>query len=400
MLADGIGDIVVDGSGRLIASVGNDSLVTLTDGAWDVTRVPGAPLDTWPWSGSLAVAADGTVYAGMNVGTTGGTGMLAVFDPDGARTIADPAGVDRDGDLVIEVSVADDEGTLWAATDRLYDDPSTATADEAAGIVRMIGDERTVYTMADGLLSNDGFVAAGRHGTAWAIHTEVAPTGYSRFDGTGWIPIPADLPAGGFRSTVTPDGTLWWVSDDGLGSFDGLTHVEYRSPFRPDGTFSTEPVVSRRRTLCGWFTADDIAGLIADVFHWTGPVRARPEIASRCGWALQTGTSEGFVTVSDAALWRSFGGGRYDPNASAASGYEGGPVEIGATVSGHPALSDDVLVHNGGFGQFAFWCRPERALAVSVTVPDDGEWNEEYEARFFAVADTLLHRVGWCTPGD
>ena len=70
-------------------------------------------------------------------------------------------------------------------------------------------------------------------------------------------------------------------------------------------------------------------------------------------------------------------------------------------VAGHPAVSDDVVVHNGVFGQFAFGVPPGPWLRVSIYTEDgDENWDngvayEEYEAHYFALADRFLQELGW-----
>ena len=70
------------------------------------------------------------------------------------------------------------------------------------------------------------------------------------------------------------------------------------------------------------------------------------------------------------------------------------------------------MVFNGAFGQFAFGVPPETDwLLLNLDVPgrtDDDNWTscegsittggvatEDYETRFFAVADRFLQELGW-----
>jgi hypothetical protein len=123
------------------------------------------------------------------------------------------------------------DGSIWVATDTLYNDPSTALPDQAAGVARYDGTTWTTYTMDDGLLSNDAFVATGPDGTVWAIHSEIPPFGYARFNGTGWTAYPTDRLVGGFRAAVDANGTLWTAANGELVSFDGTKKTTYPSPF-------------------------------------------------------------------------------------------------------------------------------------------------------------------------
>ena len=49
---------------------------------------------------------------------------------------------------------------------------------EVAEIVRFDGSNWTTYTVADGLLSNDGLVATGPDGTVWVAHSDSGARGY------------------------------------------------------------------------------------------------------------------------------------------------------------------------------------------------------------------------------
>ena len=64
-------------------------------------------------------------------------------------------------------------------------------------------------------------------------------------------------------------------------------------------------------------------------------------------------------------------------------------------VSGHPELSEGVLVHSAGFGQLAFWVPPrEEYLAFTFSPPDQVD-PFTGEDRTFLVADAFLQELGW-----
>jgi hypothetical protein len=175
------------------------------------------------------VGTDGLLWAGTNAGDTGKG--LFTFDGEDFTHITTADGLPDDNAFQVAVAV---DGTIWVATDVLYGNPEFALPDEAAGVASFDGTSWTTYTLADGLLSNDGVVAAGPDGTAWVVHGEIAPRGYARFDGTAWTAYPTDPPVGGFRAVVDSDGTLWTASEDGLVRFDGVTKTVYESPFIAD----------------------------------------------------------------------------------------------------------------------------------------------------------------------
>ncbi len=389
-----IGDVAIGADGTVYASVGENQLVVYDRSGWDAHAVPDLPTgwngSVTPWSSSLAVGTDGLVWAGTNSGDTG----RGLFMFDGAEFTHLTSADGLPDDNAFQVAVASD-GTIWVATDALYTDPATASPDEAAGVASYDGTTWTTYTLADGLLSNDGIVAAGPDGTVWVVHGEVGQSGYARFDGTGWTAYPTDLPVGGFRAVVDSEGTLWSTAEDGLVRFDGTTKTVYESPFALDeqAVFSFAD-----DDLCEWVSEEDVAEFVAAEFDWQGTAgnQGRPYPEAVCEWTL-SGSAHSAVIAEDAGRWKDFDGNPYKISETEIVEYEGGTVNIGASVVGHPAVSDGVVVHNGGFGMFAFGVPPDSEwLGVQVHVDPEGvEWNAEHEARYFAVADHFVEELGW-----
>ncbi len=226
-LAWSVGDLVVAPDGSVYAAGSSEPVLLVFDGAqWRSHSVPGFTNNVSPWSGSLAVAADGTVWAGTNDPGLG-RGLYA-FDGESFIHYTSQDGLPSDN--VFQVSAGSD-GLLWVATDALYGDPDTAAPDAAGGIASFDGVAWTTYTMADGLLTNDAIVAAGDDGTVWAIHSEIRPHGVSHFDGGSWTAQETETRFGGFRSAVAPDGSLWTTSQGALIHYDGETATVYPSPF-------------------------------------------------------------------------------------------------------------------------------------------------------------------------
>lgn len=153
--------------------------------------------------------------------------------------------------------------------------------------------------------------------------------------------------------------------------------------------------------LCEWISEAEVAEFVAAEFDWDGTASelTRPSRAG-CEWGLSGGEG-GEVIAEDAALWTDFDGNPIDLNEDyqaqgvvahedSSEGY------IGVFVAGHPALSDGAVVLNGGFGQFAFGVPPRTEwVALSLSVPGEDHWDEQYEAQFFAVADHFLEQLGW-----
>ena len=158
--------------------------------------------------------------------------------------------------------------------------------------------------------------------------------------------------------------------------------------------------------LCEWIADAEVTEFVAAEFDWYGTAtNAGPYDGEACRWELSSPDDEsGSLWFSDGGQWEDFGGKPYDQDAvmkvEGVLDYQGVPVCIGEFVAGHPALSDGVVVHNGGFGQFAFGVPPGPWLQVSLSNLSDEAWDdgfayEEYEVRYFAVADRFLRALDW-----
>ena len=78
--------------------------------------------------------------------------------------------------------------------------------------------------------------------------------------------------------------------------------------------------------------------------------------------------------------------------------YEG-PGQVmkpGATVVGHPALSDGVVVENNAFGRFVFYIPGQDDVLNVVFWTDGAEAAEEDdETALMAMSDSVLSDLGW-----
>jgi hypothetical protein len=155
--------------------------------------------------------------------------------------------------------------------------------------------------------------------------------------------------------------------------------------------------------LCDWVSAEDVAGLVGEAYGWeVAAVEVQPEYEEwDCQWELTGPDGEEDVVYAGEAVWEAFGGGPYDLTGAMTKGVVDFAdiaeeyVPIGASVTGHPSLSEGVVVHNGGFGQFAFGVPPrDQYLHVSAIFPGDEDW-EHYEPKFFAVANGIIEALGW-----
>lgn len=171
---------------------------------------------------SLAVGADGTVWAGTSFGPAvlGDDGWTTFDGEDLLDEPFDGAGDEEPGRLptllnVRDVAVADD-GTGWVVHDE--------------GLSTFDGEEWRTYTAGDGL-PDDGVssVAVANDGTVWAGSRE----GLAAYDGEDWTVHTADGDAVGYGSAdlaVSDDGVVW-AGDSGrphgLSAFDGDDWVNY-----------------------------------------------------------------------------------------------------------------------------------------------------------------------------
>jgi len=174
---------------------------------------------------------------------------------------------------------------------------------------------------------------------------------------------------------------------------------------RPTPTGTVDVFSFAEDDLCEWVSGADVAEWIAAEFDVDGTAtEVATDREASCAWTLVSADADfGIVRADDAALWRGFSGSVYDLDEAMANAgvtqypTTDGDVGIGAFVVGHPAVSEGVVVHYGGFGQFAFGVPPGPWLQVSFESDrlDDDLDPDEYEARYFAVADRFLQALGW-----
>ena len=126
--------------------------------------------------------------------------------------------------------------------------------------------------------------------------------------------------------------------------------------------------------LCAWVTEEEVAEFVAAEFEWDGTateVEPDDEFAA-CHWELSptqprgrtwptsTHSYPGLLQVGDAELWRDMDGGPMGGRLDSwgVVDYEDGVVDEGS-FSGHPDLTQGVVVHQSGFVAHAFAVPPE-----------------------------------------
>ena len=133
------GDLEVADDGSVYAPVDGPALLEIEGDAWVAHEIVGFGSRTYPWSGSIAITNDGTVWAGT-FHTDEGLGLISF---DGGNFTHHTTDTGLPSNHVFQVAAAPD-GTLWAATDTLYSNPETARPDAADGVLHLDGTEWTL----------------------------------------------------------------------------------------------------------------------------------------------------------------------------------------------------------------------------------------------------------------
>lgn len=213
---DSPGPMAVDAEGYVWTVAGLDRLLRFNGSSWDTYTAPELPGNDQPWSRSVAVAPDGTVWAGAN----DHRGLISF---DGSDFTYYEMFDGTPGQSAATVAVAPN-GVVWVGGDIAGDDPGT-------GVAAFDGEFWTHYTTDDGLLSDAARIAIGPEGTVWAVHYGADVGGVSRFDRDSWTPFP-DAPVVGFPAAVDASGTLWApdVDHSAIVGFDGSSTAVLELP--------------------------------------------------------------------------------------------------------------------------------------------------------------------------
>jgi outer membrane murein-binding lipoprotein Lpp len=153
--------------------------------------------------------------------------------------------------------------------------------------------------------------------------------------------------------------------------------------------------------LCTWVSAEEVGGFVEEAFGWEviAVDLYIPPYSDSCQWKLTGIDGELGEVHAGVADWKTFEGTPYDLHRMMTQGVvdfaELDELPIGVSVSGHPSLREGVVVHNGGFGQFAFGVPPrDQYIEIGVAVRDEQDW-EQFEPKFFAVANSMIEALGW-----
>jgi hypothetical protein len=135
-----------------------------------------------------------------------------------------------------------------------------------------------------------------------------------------------------------------------------------------------------RDDLCEWVTEEAVVEMVSAEYPRIGSAELEETNSSRCHWRLTGDAGEsGVLSAGDASEWVTFA------------------AQVDAEsfwASGHPELSDGVLVHHEGWGQLALWVPPrEEYLAFAMLGP--GEQGPGGDEQGMALADAFLHELGW-----
>ncbi len=225
---EGPGALVVDHDGVVWATAASEPLARF-DGEWTWVALPtdGDPPIVGP--SGLAVDGNGTLWVG--------TLEHGVFSFDGLawRHFTEADGAPERG---WHIAVAPD-GAVWAWDEGFYTDETLSEYVPGTGFARYDGTAWSNYTTADGLLSNEGYVAVAGDGSVVVVHREWGPDheeillGVSRFDGGNWTTeaaVGGDAFAPIGATAVSADGTVWMPSSGGIRGFSGDETYEFVVP--------------------------------------------------------------------------------------------------------------------------------------------------------------------------
>ena len=177
----------------------------------------------------------------------------------------------------------------------------------------------------------------------------------------------------------------------------------------PATTEATEPTVTETHApttteetgghddLCGWATDDEVVEFVtAAGFVVAGPASASDPLTDDatvwgCAWTFASG-EELQLGVSDRP-------GRLDSLQELDVVVEyvepGQIMEPGATIYGHPALSEGVVVENNAFGRFSFYTPGTDQVLNLVFLTEEVADEEGCETALMALADSVLGDLGW-----
>ncbi len=226
-LAGQITTLAVDHGGVVWVAVASEPLARF-DGSWSSVTTAQGPGRSVVGPAGLAVGTDGTLWVG--------THDEGIFSFDGAtwRHFAEPHVPER----TTYLAVAPD-GAVWGWDGGYYTDETYSEYVPGTGFARYDGNTWTRYTVDNGLLSNEGYLAVTEDGSVAAVHRQWGPDheeillGISRFNGDGWTTESAADgalygPIGAIA--VSADGTVWMPSVTGIQGSRGTDTVELAVP--------------------------------------------------------------------------------------------------------------------------------------------------------------------------
>ncbi len=223
------GPLAVGPDGEVWTVFGERSLARFDGSDWESFEVamPDSNSTASPWSASLDVSYDGTVWAGTHE-------RKGVFSFDGTDWTHYTTSNGLPARVGSTVAAAPD-GSVWAGSEQL-------DSNLGGGVAHFDGTAWTLYTTEDGLHSMSAEIAVGTDGTVWAIHG----AGVSRFDGTDWTAFP-EIVGNSRGASVDATGKLWMpAAEAGVISvigFDGVDITRFTVPLEEAQEAQTQPPV-------------------------------------------------------------------------------------------------------------------------------------------------------------
>lgn len=152
--------------------------------------------------------------------------------------------------------------------------------------------------------------------------------------------------------------------------------------------------------LCEWLTPDDVARFYTTAYGTDVTATAVPSVDTgpdECRWQVTPISGEELFDDCEISASVSDGSGLLGPVTEVIE-YSEGRVPVGATVSGHPALGEGVVVQSEGWGIYAFWVPPgDQYLGVVDCHADSEGSGADAQTRLFTVAGFMLQELGWAT---
>jgi hypothetical protein len=185
-------------------------------------------------------------------------------------------------------------------------------------------------------------------------------------------------------------------SEEGGVTDTGPPVASSQTPIGP-GEATGEAFTFADDDLCEWLTPDEVGRFYTTAYGTDVTATAGPSTDAgpdECRWQVTPISGDASFDYYEVFASVSDGSGLLLPVTEVIE-YSEGRVPVGATMSGHPALGDGVLVQSEAWGVYAFWVPPgDQYLGVHGSNADSGA---DAQTRLFTLANLMLQELGWVT---